>query len=317
MATVRFGEYACELQEQESALDGLLRSGAPVSHSCKAGTCGSCMLRAVEGAIPARAQAGLKDSWKARGYFLPCVCHPDEDLVAAEVDADAQVPATILKLEPLGAGVVRVLVRCDAEFAFRSGQYVTLVRPDGLARSYSIASLPDEHGTQVLELHVRLLPHGRMSEWLRSEAKPGQQVRILGPSGECFYISGDPDQSLLLVGTGTGLAPLYGILRDALRHGHRGQIKLFHGAIREEGLYLRDELTRIAAEHPNVAYTPSLLEAHGPLDQVVLKQFPKLTGWRAFLCGDPTLVAGLKKKLFLNGMDLRHINSDAFLPAAA
>ncbi|MEO8099071.1 MAG: 2Fe-2S iron-sulfur cluster-binding protein [Acidobacteriota bacterium] len=314
MPTVRYGEHACELLDQESALDGLLRSGAPVSYSCKAGSCGSCMLRAVEGSVPRRAQEGLKDSWKARGYFLACVCHPEEDLLASGVDADAQVPAIITALEPLSADVLRVRLRCGAPFEFRPGQYVTLVRDDGLARSYSIASLPEE---DTLELQVRLLAQGRMSDWLRSQAHVGDRVRILGPSGECFYVPGNPDQPLLLVGTGTGLAPLYGILRDALQHGHRGPIHLFHGALQEAGLYLRDELARIAAQNSNFEYVPSLLNVSGPVDQVVLNRFPKLAGWRGYLCGDPTLVRTLKKKLFLQGMDLRDIYADAFLPAAS
>ena len=313
MPTVRYGDVASELQDQESALDALLRSGASVSYSCKAGSCGSCMLRAMEGVVPAQAQVGLKDSWKARGYFLACVCHPEGDLTVTGVDADAQVPARITAMEPLSADVVRVRVRCDAQFEFRAGQYVTLVREDGLARSYSVASLPSEGD---LELHIRLLPNGQMSEWLRSGARVGNGVRILGPSGDCFYVPGHPDQPLLLIGTGTGLAPLYGILRDALQQGHTGPIHLFHGALRAEGLYLRDELAQLAEAHANFEYVPSLFDADGPIDQVVLRRFPKLSGHRAFLCGDPAIVQSLKKKLFLQGMDLRDIHADAFLPAA-
>ena len=56
--------------------------------------------------------------------------------------------------------------------------------------------------------------------------------------------------------------------------------------------------------------------AIGSIDQVVLKRFPKLNGWRGYVCGDPDLVKSLKKKLFLSGMASRDIYSDAFLPAA-
>ena len=148
------------------------------------------------------------------------------------------------------------------------------------------------------------------------EARAGDNVRVLGPSGECFYVPGRSEQPLLLVGTGTGLAPLYGILRDALAHGHTGPIHLYHGAVREAGLYLRDELARLAAENPNVHYNPTTLDADGPVDQLVLARHKQLTGFRAFLCGDPAIVQGLRKKLFLGGMDLKEIYADAFLPAA-
>jgi ferredoxin-NADP reductase len=271
------------------------------------------MLRVAEGEAPPAAQAGLKDSWKARGYALPCVCRPDSDLTFSSVDADAQVEAQIASVEPLGAGVMRMRLTFGEPLEFRAGQYITLLRNDGLARSYSIASLPSEGR---IELHIRLLPNGRMSEWVRGEARSGMSVRVMGPSGDCFYTPGKPEQPLLLAGTGTGLAPLYGIVRDALAQGHTGQIHLFHGALNANGLYFRDELTEIAAQHSNFLYTPSLFETDGPLDKVILAHYPKPAGMRAFLCGDPTLVAMMRKKLFLAGISLNEIHADAFLPAA-
>lgn len=317
MATIRYGEFVVELAggetAPETALDALLRVGAPLAYSCKAGSCGSCMLRVVEGEVPPAAQSGMKDSWKARGYVLPCVCRPAADITFAGVDGDAQVEAEIASVESLSPNVMRMRLTFGAPLEFRAGQYITLLRHDGLARSYSIASLPSENR---IELHIRLLPNGRMSEWVRSEARSGMNVRVMGPSGDCFYTSGKPDQPLLLAGTGTGLAPLYGILRDALDQGHTGPIHLFHGALNENGLYFRDELTALSKQYANFKYTPSLFETDGPLDKAILAQYPKPAGMRAFLCGDPTLVAMMKKKLFLAGMNLHDIHADAFLPAA-
>ena len=43
----------------------------------------------------------------------------------------------------------------------------------------------------------------------------GTKAQIRGPAGECFYVPGRPNQPLLLVGVGTGLSPLYGVLREA------------------------------------------------------------------------------------------------------
>jgi CDP-4-dehydro-6-deoxyglucose reductase len=129
-------------------------------------------------------------------------------------------------------------------------------------------------------------------------------------------VPGRSEQPLLLIGTGTGLAPLYGILHDALAQGHSGPIHLVHGAVRSSGLYLQDELARLAEANANISYTPTTLEADGPIDQFVLKRFPKPSGFRAFLCGDPAIVQTLRKKLFLSGMDFKEIYADAFLPAA-
>ena len=306
--------------QNESVLDALLRHGVKASHSCKAGSCGSCLMRAEQGTVPARAQAGLKDSWKAQGYFLACVCHPEGDLALTKVGSDAELGATVTDLHLMSADVMRVRIHCDSGLSFRPGQYVTVVREGGLARSYSIASLPDESG---IELHVRKIANGKMSTWIHEEARVGDRVSVIGPSGECFYVPGNAEQPLLLVGTGTGLAPLYGILRDALQQGHRGPIHLFHGAVHRGGLYLTEELRRVAERYSHVEYTPAVLNgaasddvAVGAIDEVVLRRIPKLAGWRGYVCGDPTLVRTLKKKLFLSGMGSREIYADAFIPAA-
>lgn len=319
MPTIRFGNHSCQLAEGESVLDGLLRDGAPIAYACKAGSCGSCLLRAIEGDIPSRAQAGLKDSWKTRGYFLSCVCHPQENLTVEAAGNDARVAARIAALDRLTEDVLRVRLVYDTHFDFRPGQYVTLMRDQLLARSYSIASLPEEG---LIELHVRRVASGRMSGWLYEQAQPGTAVDLRGPAGECFYVPGKEDQPMILIGTGTGLAPLYGILRDALRSAHRGPIHLIHGATRPEGLYLRDELAALASTHTNFSYTASVLQASapgpfevGPIDRLLAARFPKLNGWRGYLCGDPAIVRSLKMKLFLSGIAMPDIYADAFLPS--
>jgi CDP-4-dehydro-6-deoxyglucose reductase len=324
MSRVRYETQWYPLEPEESVLDGLLRQGVNVPHACKAGACQSCLMRAAGGGVPEKAQVGLKETLKARSYFLACSCQlePGSELEVASGGADElRVPARLESMERLSGDVLRVRLRPEAPFDYRAGQYLTLLRADGLARSYSVASLPREG---VLELHVRLLPGGAMSGWLCTEAKPGDAVKIQGPAGECFYVPGRPDQSLLLAGTGTGLAPLYGIVRDALAAGHTGPIWLFHGARDPRGLYLVDELRALAERHPNLHYCPSVLEGRlgeglhvGALDALIRAECPKLTGWRAFLCGNPELVLSLRKKLFLSGLSLKDIHADAFLPSAS
>jgi NAD(P)H-flavin reductase len=127
-----------------------------------------------------------------------------------------------------------------------------------------------------------------------------------------------------LAGTGTGLAPLYGIVIDALQQGHTGPIHLLHGALHEQGLYLVDELRRLAEAHSNFQYSAAVLNGEsathlevGPIDQVLMKRIPKLNGWRAFVCGDPAIVNLLKKKIFLAGAASHEIHADPFLPSVS
>lgn len=318
MAKVRYagGEY--ELGPGESVLDGLLRRGIAISNSCRSGVCQSCLMKGQQGAVPARAQAGIKETLRVQGYFLACQCVPEGDLTVAQGE-EQRVAARITRVEPLCSSVLRVGIEAPEGFEYRAGQYITLFRKDGLARSYSLASLPHQ---RELELHVRVVAGGAMSQWLRREARGETPVEIQGPSGNCFYLAGNPDAPLLLAGTGTGLAPLYGIVRDALRQGHAGPIWLFHGAVDPSGLYLEEELLALSARHANFRYVRSVLRdggeamETGALDACVLARFPKLDGWKAYLCGDPALVNSLRKKVFLAGAASRSIFADSFLPSA-
>ncbi|QSQ22241.1 2Fe-2S iron-sulfur cluster binding domain-containing protein [Pyxidicoccus parkwayensis] len=320
MAKVKHESQWYPLEAGESVLDGLLRQGVSVPNSCRAGACQSCLMKAVRGTVPEAARVGLKDTLVAQGYFLACTCRPTEgaELEVAGAE-DLRVPARITSLTMLSSDVLRVRLHADAPFEYRAGQYLSLVRGDGLARSYSLASLPHEG---VLELHVRLIPGGEMSGWLATEARPGDAVHVQGPAGNCFYVPGRPEQPLLLAGAGTGLAPLYGIVRDALGAGHTGPIWLFHGARTPAGLYLRDALRELAERHPHFHYRPSVLTggsrdvAEGALDVLIRAECPKPVGYRAWLCGDPQLVLSLRKKLFLSGLSLKDLHADSFLPSA-
>lgn len=319
MANIEFAGQGYAVQSGETVLDCLLRNGVGISHSCKAGVCQSCLVKGGGGAIPERAQNGLKETQRAQGYFLACSCEPVEDLRVALAADDQRVAARIRGLDSLTDTVLRVRLQPVESLGHRAGQYISLFREDGLARSYSVASLPDE---DHLELHVRVIPGGAMSQWLREEAAPDTQVWLRGPVGNCFYTRSRPEQPLLLAGTGTGLAPLYGIVKDALAHQHEGPIWLFHGALRPEGLYLTKELRAMSEEHANFHYVPTVLEGEPPaggkcgtIESAVLSTFPNLEGWRAFVCGDPAFVNGFRKKIFLAGVASKEIHADAFLPS--
>jgi NAD(P)H-flavin reductase len=321
MTTIKLEGRLYPLEPKETVLDGLLRRGVNAPYSCRVGACQTCILRATSGAVPPAAQVGLKETMKARGYFLACICRPTEDLTLHAVGDELRIEAEVTAIDRLTPSVVRVRLRPEAPWEYRAGQYASLHRADGLARSYSLASLPSDG---VVELHVRKLREGRMSGWLYSEAEVGEKVHIQGPSGDCFYVAGRPEQPILLAGSGTGLAPLYGVLRDALANGHTGPIWLFHGAREEGGLYLMDELRAIAEANPQVRYRPSVFMGEpsgdvrvGSLEKLIIEELPKLVGFRAFLCGHPEIVSGVKKRVFLAGIPMREIHADPFLPSAA
>jgi NAD(P)H-flavin reductase/ferredoxin len=318
------------LETGESVLDGLLRQGVAVPNSCRAGACQACLMQVTEGTPPAKSQTGLKDAMRARGFFLACSCVPTADLTVRFADHTGRRARAVLEcVERLSETVARVLLSCDEPFDYFPGQFVNVVRPeDGLVRSYSLASLhsPDglPAGDRHLELHVRKVNGGQMSNWLHDEGAVGQTVELRGPAGDCFYVPGRPEQPILLLGTGTGLAPLWAIARDALRHGHTGPIKLYHGGLDASGLYHVDELRALSDGHANFEYVPCVMNGAGEdgvrvgaIDKVVLADLPKLAVWRVYLCGNPDLVNALRKRVYLAGAKMSDIYADAFVTRAS
>lgn len=318
---IRFEGQDFDGPDGETVLECLERQGVAVPSFCRNGACQTCLMKAEDGEIPAVAQQGLKPAWKRQGFFMACVCRPKATLDVARCDAARQFPTQVLEVEPLGAQVLRVILARPADFEFSAGQFMQLVRPeDGLMRPYSIASLPD---SPVIELHVALMAGGRMSQWLRDAE--GKAMEFRGPFGECSYWPEEPDRPLLLAGTGTGLAPLLGVLRAALATGHRGPIRLFHGASRLEGLYHWDLLQTLQSAHPQLSVWGSVLDGANdnpgisatPLDQQVLGLGDStLAEQRVYLCGRPEFVREMRREIYLSGVPFERIHADPFLEPA-
>ena len=315
--TIEEKTYSCHADE--TVLDVLLREKVNISYACKKGTCHSCIVQSINTSPPEAAQSGLKNTLKIRNHFLACLCHPEQNMVIKLPDqSEFYTAGTVVVNELLNRNTQLLIIAFQDAFEFNAGQYVNLQRSDGLTRSYSIANIPQEFHT--LEFHIRRLPNGKFSEWLHDDVKVGDSIAVSEPRGHCFYLPERREQGILLVGTGTGLAPLAGILTDALSQGHVGPIYLFHGSREVDDLYRIDELRKLAEQHQNFHYIPCLSGPSVPegftpgrVNEVVLGMFSDLKEWRIFLCGHPDMVNQMKKMAFLKGASLKDIYADAFL----
>lgn len=76
--TYQGADYQC--RDGETVLDALLRQGVDFPFSCRNGICHVCIHQAASGAIPPEAQKGLDEGKRAQNLFLPCKCHPQENM---------------------------------------------------------------------------------------------------------------------------------------------------------------------------------------------------------------------------------------------
>lgn len=317
MAKVIYGGQSYECGEN-SILDCLTAHGVAVPSSCRSGVCQTCLMRVVEGKVPEKAQAGLKPTLAAQKYFMACSCYPETDIEVVLPDAAlSRATAKVISVDHLNADVAVIKLKPDVALEYNAGQFINLFKDELTARCYSLASVPaldDE-----LIIHVRHVPNGLVSGWLFSELKSGDDISISEASGECFYVAGNAQQNILLVATGTGLAPLYGIIRDALKNGHQGRLRLYHGNNTVESFYLVSALRELAKTHENFSYVACISDGEVPPSYVsgmvldaALADNPNLAGWRIFLCGNPNMVNAAKQKTFFAGASMRDIFADPF-----
>lgn len=309
--------YSC--RESESIQDAFLRQGINLPFSCRKGVCQVCLQRSISGTPPKNSQKGLKDSLVAKNYFLPCLCRPEQDMeFASPSDDDLYFTAVVAAKEQLAKDIFRIQLEPSLELNYRSGQFINLRRPDGVSRSYSLASVPGED--YYLELHVKRKLGGAMSNWIIDELGVSSEIDIQGPNGSCFYAPKSPYQDMLLVGTGTGLAPLIGIARTALASGHTGQIHLYHGSSKLDGLYLVDELREMARNTPNFHYTPCVSSESAPehfrqgrVHTIAFAQHKALEGWHVHVAGNPDMVDSAEALAVAAGADPAELFADAFV----
>lgn len=318
MVKIIFQDRTFEVSPPETVLETLLHQDVPVPHSCKSGICQSCTMVASAGEVPEAAQKGLKEHQKQQGQFLACLCHPQQDL-SIHLPDEAELPhfhTEILAKTLLSEDVLQLRLRTPPGFAYQGGQFINLLGPDNLVRSYSLASVPELD--DFLELQVRIIADGVMSGWLANDASVGDKLSFSGPLGDCYLQGDDPGQPLLLVSGGTGLAPQWAVLRQALHQGHRGPIHLYHGSSTPTGLYLKDELQHLSRDYADFHYHPctdtenSQGVAVGRPSDLALEALKSLAGHRVYICGHPALVKNFQRQAFLAGARLDNIHTDPY-----
>lgn len=315
MTCIEYEGARLDLEAGESVLEGLLRYGHDIPNGCRAGVCQACVMSVDEGELPTKAQQGLSDAQKSLNQFLSCQCAPDELIKISKISDTSTVTAEVLDKNWVNTQVLRL--RLIAPLDYKPGQYVTLWKEKSLARCYSLASHPLED--DYLELHIKVIPDGAFSCWVAESLQAGDKLKLQGPLGSCIYTA-IPEQPLFLSAIGTGLAPIYGILRDALNKGHGGLITLVMGAAQPHSLYLVNELQQLATKHSNLIVhfvTQSGKNDYcqqGDIYQFVQQLMPDLSGYRVFICGAETFVKKMRRQCFMAGANMKDISADVFVP---
>jgi len=202
-------------------------------------------------------------------------------------------------------------------FTFTPGQFISLhLEHNGSddLRAYSLASAPrvDNH----FDLCLNRVPGGTFSNYL-CDLAPGAQIEFEGPFG--FFVPREPLRDSVFIATGTGIAPIRGMLQEILRRGTDRQLWLVLGVRHPETILYREEFDTLRAQHPNFHFWPTLSRApaawpgrRGYVQEHVEALRAERSQLDAYICGLKAMVDDMRRRLKARGLDRKQIRYEKY-----
>ena len=314
----------------ESILDAAVRQGINLPYGCRNGFCGTCQSTLLSGELvyPEGAPPALDEN--QAGACLTCKGVPASDIrIEVHEIAEAQdieireMPCKVDRIERLNSDVIRLYLKLPEgeRLQFLAGQYLNFILEGGEKRAFSIANAP--HDDEFIELHIRHVEGGAFTDFLFDGMKEKTIMRIEAPLGS-YFLREDSDQPIILMGGGTGFAPLKGIIEHAFEVGIDRPIQLYWGVRAEQDIYLPDLPKQWAAEHSNFSYIPVLSEPNqdwqgrtGWVHDSVVADHADLSGFDVYMSGPPPMIDAGKEAFLAHNLDENRLYSDSFEYAAA
>lgn len=318
------------VREGESVLSAALRQGVMLPYSCKNGTCGSCKGHLVEGEVhyPFHPPLALDRKEIAAGDTLLCQAEPLEDLVvqAREIEAVRdipvrQMPARVIVKELLAPNVMKLVLKLPRaqRLQYLAGQYIDILLPGGKRRAFSIASPPSSE--DEIELHVRHVEGGDFTGYVFEELKLRDILRLEGPLGTFFVRHDGLQRPMIMMGGGTGFAPLKAMIEDLLAHGDTRPIHLFWGARTAPELYHEALIRQWVQAHSHIRYTSAVSEPSderaqagfaGFVHEAVLDAHPDLAEFDVYMSGPPAMIDAARHAFLQHGLPAERLFYDSF-----
>ncbi len=311
-----------------SILDAATKSNISLPYSCKTGRCSTCKCKVLSGeTVALQPETGLSAVDKTEGWILSCVRSVCSDVLLEIGDFECvtlppikTLPCRISSLEKLAPNVIKVLLRLPptANFNYVPGQYIDVIGPCGIRRSYSLAS-SDSEGHSI-ELHIRAVEGGAMSDYWFKQAKINDLLRLNGPLGT-FFLRDTGGIDLIFLATGTGIAPVKAMLETipGLSPERRPKsVTVLWGGRTNSDLYF--DIGAMSGRHH---YVPVLSRAGGEwkgargyVQDVLLGLKPDLTNAAVYACGSDVMIHSAKEALVNTGLPSKRFYSDAFVCSA-
>ncbi|MBN1576369.1 MAG: 2Fe-2S iron-sulfur cluster binding domain-containing protein [Chitinispirillaceae bacterium] len=293
------------------------------------GSCAYCkvIVQAGGGEIGPVEEPYLSAEERRGGTRLSCQVKVRGDVairIPREYFSVRKYRGRLLAKKPMTRDIVELRIGLlePTEIEFTAGQYAQLESREyksheAVMRAYSISSPPS--GRTHVEFMIRLVPGGICTTWVFEHLKEGQEVQLSGPYGE-FHLrpTGAP---ILFIAGGSGMAPIWSILRHMKETGNKRITRYFFGAQTQADLFLVEELRQLQREMPDFTFIPALSNEpegsgwtgeRGLITDVVGRHVPDASQHEAYLCGSPGMINACIKALKKSGMPEEKIYFDKF-----
>ncbi|MDT8410640.1 MAG: CDP-6-deoxy-delta-3,4-glucoseen reductase [Wenzhouxiangellaceae bacterium] len=314
-------------RSSEALLSAALRHGIILPYSCRNGTCASCKCKLVDGSVtyPFNPPAALEPGDIADGAMLACqaVATSDLDIEATEIEQIADIPVRVLparveQIDELTPDVRRLRLKLPRgkRLQFLAGQYMDILLPGGKRRAFSIASSPSQQ--DFLELHVKYVDGGGFTGHVFDGMQAGEILRLEGPLGT-FFVRLNSARPILMMGGGTGFAPLKAMIEDLIHADDQRPITLYWGVRTEKDFYATSLIAGFEQQHPNFHFVPVLSEP-GPewqgrtgfVHQALLADHADIQAFEIYMSGPPVMVHSARKSFLEAGISESHLHYDSF-----
>lgn len=208
--------------------------------------------------------------------------------------------------------VLRIPAGLEERFRYKPGQFLSfrvVVGGKRLTRCYSMSSSPDCDA--LPKVTIKRVEGGRVSNWFNEQVRAGDLLDVLPPAGHFHLLPGERD--LVLFGGGSGITPVFSILKSALKTSRR-RIKLVYANRDEASVIFRDELRVLAKAHVDQLEVVHVLDSvQGFLSEGEVRQLVRgHAGAEFYICGPGPFMDTVERALRGAGEDAARIHVERF-----
>lgn len=324
LVTITPANLVFSINENEDILSAAIRHNINLPHGCQNGECGSCKAKITSGDVYYKEDISsqfLNEKEIADGFHLLCKTYVKTNCTIKipgffNLYPIRTMPSKITSIDKFGTtAIVKLKLPAAQKFDFHAGQYIDIIY-DNQARSYSIANSSNYN---ELELHIRYHPGGLFSQAVWNNLQVGSLIRFRGPLGN--FILRDSDKPILMVCTGTGIAPIKGLIEHMITTNNKRSIHLIWGDNIVDDFYLVDMITKWKNELNLIVDLCTMEENtdgyyHGMVTDFVANNYTTLANHEVYACGNPKMIEDIFAFGSIN-LQLTEDNfySDSFTPS--